>query len=839
MSELATYPEKQGSRGEAAGPLRHVVSTVAVVLALAAGPAAAQSLSGGGIALVVGNERYEAVEALANPVADARAVAQMLRDFGFRVHDGYDLDREEFEDLLRTALLNVDEGDEVLFFFAGHGVQIGQRNYLLPVDARFDDVYDLPKYSITLDRVIEALSARSSAHAAIIDACRENPLPDHMLAAGLDASFYEARDGFQVMRTPINSLVAFSASPGALALDGEAGGHSPYTHALIGAVRESPRDNLTSVLSQVRERVYSVTDGFQVPWESSTLVRPFVLQRMPAEDDAPAAEIPMAAVRPEPPQDTLAEAPTVDETPADEVASTPQVAPEPETQLAALPDSLTVDLRFDRRVPLGDAVAAVLGRSIDGAEIVTAPTRGRIELAELADAGRATRNLVPVGLSDAVHLRGGALTFRPALREIHAVGDADFSVSDSFRMRLDTGDSAQTVTVNLELEVDPCDLEAGDALDLQGVGYYRWPNEIDPAVALEACGAAVAAAPETARFLFQYGRAQLADRDFEGAYRSFSTAAEAGHIRAYTELAILLTAPQVDRTVFNIPADPERARALLERGIAAGDPFAMHELGKQLFREASTEAERERGFELLDRAAEMGHTFSMNELGYNFMVRDSGIYQPARGMAYLTVSSERNDIYGHHNLGLVALLGLDGNDPDFTRARDYLVRAAEGGHPRAPADLGRMYVRGQLGEQDLAEALRWYDVGMERGDGTSGTNAAEIILTGRLADRSPADAALRAAKVVEMPNSDAVDRAREQLGRIDTRAKDRATQMLLVVLGESIAVDGAVGPATRNALTRQAEAYGLAASGLDDPTARLLLAARAYWAANPPRLDLY
>ena len=794
----------------------------ACALVLASVTVAADARSGSGVALVVGNERYEHVGPLANTVTDASAVAQMLSDFGYRVHAGYDLDRQGFEDLMRTALLNVEPDDDVIFYFAGHGIQIGQRNYLVPVDARFDDIYDLPKYSITLDRVIEGLSARSSAHVAIIDACRENPFPEQLLATGLDASFYEAREGFQVMRTPINSLVAFSASPGELALDGEAGGHSPYTEALLGSVRQAPGANLPNVLSNVREQVYEMTAGFQVPWESSTLVRPFILQRALADAEPP-APVAVSGAQDEP----------VAATPEQAAGSTDEV-----TEIAALPDEATVVLQFDRRVALGAQLSDALQRPLDGAEIVSTPTRGRIELAEVSETGATTRSLVPVNLSEGLQLRGGDMTFRPALSEINTADGDAITLADSFQLRLEPPDTEQTVTVNLELEVASCDLQAGDALDLQGVGYFRWPNEIDPAAAMEACAAAVAVAPGTPRFLYQYGRAQLASRDFEGAYRSFRAAADAGHIRAFNTLATLLSAPQIDRDVVDVPLDLDEARALRERGIEAGDPFAMHSLGLRLLRDGETDAARARGFELLDRAAEMGHTFSMNELGYQFLIPESERYQPARGMTYLTASSARDDIYGHHNLGLVALLGLDGEDPDYETARDYLLRAAEGGHPHAPGDLARMYARGQLGAPDLAEALRWSDVGLERGDGTAGANGVAIILTGQLAGHGPAEAAMRAAKVIEMPNSDAIDRARGQLARIDARAQDRATQMLLVNLGEAIAVDGAFGPASRAALERQARMHGLSVTS-SSSTDRLLLAARAHWAHNPLRLDLF
>ena len=814
-------------------------------LALAGMAAANEPAPASGIALVIGNDRYEHIPPLANPVQDARAMAALLRDFGFRVYDGYDLDRQGFEALMRTALLNADPDEEVLFFFAGHGIQIGQRNYLLPVDARFESVNDLPRFSITLDRVVEVLAAQSSAHVAIIDACRENPFPAQMLAVGLDASLFEARDGFGVLPTPLNSLLAFSASPGALALDGEEGGHSPFTDALLDAARSRPTENLPNLLSDVRQSVFAATAGFQVPWESSTLVRPFVLQRASATvaTDVPVAAAPEPEPAPEPQPEQVAEP---EPEPQPEQAAEPTPEPQPEEVAEPAPEAapaeplaLTVAARFDRRVAVSDPIAEAIGQPLSDVTVLSAPTRGRIDFAPEGEAPATTRGLVVLNVAQSMQLRGGQMVFRPSLSEVNTAGSDSLAIQDVFRLAVEEEGRTRTVNVSLELEVDPCDREAGDALDLQGVGFYRWPNEIEPAAALAACADAVAARPDVVRFVYQYGRAQLANRDFEGAHRSFRAAADAGHIRALNALAALLTAPQIDRELVAVPLDPEQAAQLRERGIAAGDPFAMHSHGLRLLRDGTTRAERERGFELLDRAAEMGHTFSMNELGAQFLREDGDFFQPQRALAYLETSSARNDIYGHHNLGIVALQGLDGNPPDFDRARDFFERAAAGGHPSSPGSLGRMYARGQLGgAPDLAAALDWFDEALVRGDAVSGLNAAEIALSGAVPGRGPADGAVRAAKVLEMPTAQGVERAAEQLGRVDDRARDMATQMLLVELGERIAVDGAVGPATRAALQRQAEAHGVTGP-TDTPETRLLLAARAFWAANPLRPDLF
>lgn len=260
-------------------------------------------------AIVIGNRDYEHIEDLKNANNDARAVAAFLRENDFTVFDDYDVDKRRFERLLRRALLEFDGNSEVLFYFAGHGMQIGRRNYLLPTDVTLENVHDVPFETVTLDQLLALLASRTRLQLIILDSCRENPFNRVKLATGLDAALFETSPGFTQASAPINTLLSFSTSPGALALDGEEGGNSPFTSAFINTARESSGQSITRILEEVRRRVYARTNGQQVPWESSTLVEPFLFRKKAAVEETLLASAPTNSSPPSSKQDAVTEGP--------------------------------------------------------------------------------------------------------------------------------------------------------------------------------------------------------------------------------------------------------------------------------------------------------------------------------------------------------------------------------------------------------------------------------------------------------------------------------------------------------------------------------------------------
>lgn len=182
--------------------------------ARAASPSGAHS-SGRRLALVVGNDAYQRIPALTNARHDARAIARALELAHYQVSLALDQDLRALQATLRRFKAAVEGGDEVVVFFAGHGVQLGATNYLLPIDVSADNEEQLRDEALPLQRVLDDLAERRARFTlAIVDACRNNPFK----AAGQGRSIGTAR-GLAPTSAATGQMVIYSAGAGQQALD--------------------------------------------------------------------------------------------------------------------------------------------------------------------------------------------------------------------------------------------------------------------------------------------------------------------------------------------------------------------------------------------------------------------------------------------------------------------------------------------------------------------------------------------------------------------------------------------------------------------------------------------
>jgi tetratricopeptide (TPR) repeat protein len=217
------------------------------------------------VALVLGNGSYANVPKLPNPPADAHAVASGLRDIGFTVIEGTDLGRRDMEEKIVEFLRSVPNARIALLFYAGHGVQIDGRNYLVPIDAKSITRATLAFELVDVDRVLSGLDDESRANIIILDACRDDPLETRTASRSANA-----RGGLAAYSDVASGmLVAFATAPGKTAADGS-GKNSPFTTALLKYMKTKVEVN--EMLRQVRVEVYTATNKQQLPWANSSLL---------------------------------------------------------------------------------------------------------------------------------------------------------------------------------------------------------------------------------------------------------------------------------------------------------------------------------------------------------------------------------------------------------------------------------------------------------------------------------------------------------------------------------------------------------------------------------------
>lgn len=150
-----------------------ISSFVAVAASLWAPPSQAASDR---VALVVGNGAYENAAQLANPPNDASDVAKALRNIGFDVVEGRNLSKRDMESKIREFGKKLDNANLALFFYAGHGLQVSGRNYLVPIDAKLDRPADLNFEAFDVNVVLQQMEAEKRVNLVFLDACRDNPL---------------------------------------------------------------------------------------------------------------------------------------------------------------------------------------------------------------------------------------------------------------------------------------------------------------------------------------------------------------------------------------------------------------------------------------------------------------------------------------------------------------------------------------------------------------------------------------------------------------------------------------------------------------------------------------
>ncbi|WP_027035540.1 caspase family protein [Mesorhizobium ciceri] len=244
------------------------------------------------VALVIGNSKYVHAVTLPNPANDAHLIASTLRNAGFEVIEGVDQDNAGMHSLISRFTEQSYDADLAVIFYAGHGMQVDGKNFLIPVDAELTSPAYLKTRTVQIDEFMAALPSDPAVGVIILDACRDNPLA-RTLAASLPKS-RSLGSGLAPIEAKSEGvgtggiLIAYATDPGAIAFDGN-GVNSPYSTALARHLTE-PGVEIQSALTRVRGEVSETTQGRQRPWHNASLGREVFIGK-PVAAAAPAAPV--------------------------------------------------------------------------------------------------------------------------------------------------------------------------------------------------------------------------------------------------------------------------------------------------------------------------------------------------------------------------------------------------------------------------------------------------------------------------------------------------------------------------------------------------------------------
>ncbi|WP_377292658.1 caspase family protein [Rhizobium sp. SG2393] len=632
------------------------------------------------VALVIGNGDYQQLPRLLNSPADAALIEKSLRNVGFKTFLVTNGTRQDMVRSLKSFTDAIDQDTAVLVFYAGHGIQFDQENYLIPVDSQLTSADDLPLEAFSLKLITEQISRVQPKIAVfVLDACRNNPLEK----ASRSATGATQTRGLARATGPLGSFIAFATAPGDVATDGS-NGNSPFTRALADVIT-APGLPIEQVFKRVRERVVTETKGKQVPWDNSSLTKDFFFtEALPAEPTLSAAAAKDAE--------------------AWQSASDADIASSYRSYLSAFPQGLFADiaqLRLDvldrKQAAPADQQQASLparDRTIDAANDLTTWTA-------------IPQNGTPEQYRDYLEKFPNGVFAKLARLRLEAVsreGAADVAaLPDKITARYE-----EFADDPLYPEVTDCDREAGHVQEIADPAVGVYFKQIVPERAVPACLKALQQYPDSLRILMNYGRAIDAAGRHDEAREIYRAGAEAGFPIAYRSLG------DVYRDGRGIEKNLNEARYWYVLGAAKKNVFAEFNLALIYENGLGVPKNPEKAAYWLWRAARQGFAPAMEKLSAYYLAGTVVPKDMRQAEILLTGAAEMGHIYAEYQLGNLLIDGtqLAKNE---TMGTEWVSRAARQGYNEAQHRLGELYLEGKGVPKDATKALSWFLIAKQSG----------------------------------------------------------------------------------------------------------------------------
>lgn len=653
------------------------------------------------VALVIGNGNYAALPHLPNAKGDAELIEKALSAVGFQTISVIDGDRQQMVRAMKSFTEAVTPDTSVVIYYAGHGIQFADENYLIPTDSQLASASDLPLEAFSLKMVTDQIErVRPRIAVFILDACRNNPL-ETSRSAGAAANDGATR-GLARATGPLGTFIAFATAPGKVATDG-AKGNSPFTKALADLIA-APGLPIEQVFKRVRERVVEETGGEQVPWDNSSLTKDFFFTEALPETPKFSAEATQDAE-------------------AWQTASDEDNAAGYKSYLSTFPQGLFADIAQMRVETLEEAskpkqeqqeVAALpVNRSINAADDLL--TWNGIQANGTAEQYRAYLEKFPEG----VFAKLARLRLEDATK-----GSAEAVPAISDRVTPNYEEFAENP---LYPEITDCDREAGHVQEIADPAVGVYFKQIKPDTAVPACMTALKQYPDSMRILMNYGRAIDAAGRHDEAREIYRTGANAGFPIAYRSMG------DVYRDGRGVEKNLTEARYWYVLGAAKKNVFAEFNLALIYENGLGVDANPQKAAYWLWRAAKQGFAPAMEKLSAYYLDGKAIPKDVAQAEILLTGAAEMGHIYAELQLGN---LYIDGNalKRDPAAGAKWVQKAAQQGYNEAQFRLASLYLDGVGVKKDASQALNWST--LAKANGVERANEFVATLQGKLGKKA-------------------------------------------------------------------------------------------------------
>ncbi len=705
------------------------------------------------VALLIGNEKYEATSQLNNPANDVELMKQSFEDAGFdTVTTVHDVDRSSMVKALRDFEDTATGADVAIIYYSGHGMEMNGENFLLPVDVSLKTDKDVEDEAIPLDRVQRSLEGATRLKLVILDACRNNPFEQSMTRSISTRAV--SRGLARVEPESADLLVAFASKAGTVAMDGE-GKNSPFATALSKYLTE-PGVDVRIALGKVRDEVVSATNREQEPFVYGSLGGAQIFLNI--------KEVNINVTN---------------------NGNTQEVSPNGQSAAAA-------DWQNIRDLADKDLIEVFLTKhGSDPVYKMLAEKKLKL-LEEAAQTSVTPDEIAWEALKQSTD--AAALTrFLERYPDSKHKAEAEVQIA---ALEPKKGLNISQTGKDTQASRD-CYLLAGEPQSMPGFLGVGFPK-IDSSRALTACAQAVNENPDDMMLVNMLGRAQDAGRNYVDARANYQKAADGGNMYALTNLAWF--------SIYGTdgPVDIEKGKSMFEQAAGAGNAYAQASLG-WLYREGygGVPQDYAEALRLYTASANQGYANAMATLGW-FYREGNGVPKDFdQSLSWYQKAAEGGDANAMSSLGWAYQNGL-GTTQDYLEAKKWYEKAANVGDSYSMALLGWFYDVGNGVPQDYAQARNWYEMAANAGSAYAMGNLSRLYDFGLGTKADPKEAVRWAAASVEGGDPSKLNEMKTSPNNF-TPAFRKEIQALLRDRGfYSGPLDGEFGAATLAAIDRLA-----------------------------------